>query len=146
MNRRSLITGSVGVTTALVVGIAVFTAPSTMGHHSSYFDPDTTLSITGKVAELAWMNPHAFLLVDVVAEDGHVDRWTVEGRSPNQLRRSGWTQSSIRPGDLITVKGRPPRELPALADGLGAQFFLGAGPITLPDGSTMMFGGQVEAP
>lgn len=147
MKRRSLITGgSVGVTAALVTGLAVLSAPPTMGHHSSYFDPETTLSITGTVTELAWMNPHAFLLVDVVAEDGHIDRWTIEGRSPNQLRRSGWSQVTIQPGDMVTVTGRPPRELSTLADGIGARFFLGAGPITLPDGSTRMFGGQVEEP
>jgi hypothetical protein len=92
------------------------------------------------------MNPHAFLLVDVVAEDGHIDRWTIEGQSPNQLRRSGWSQATILPGDMVTVTGRPPRELSRLADGIGARFFLGAGPITLPDGSTRMFGSQVETP
>jgi hypothetical protein len=47
---------------------------------------------------------------------------------------------------MVTITGRPPRELSRLADGIGARFFLGAGPIKLPDGSTRMFGSQVETP
>lgn len=147
MNRQSLIAfGGVPMLAVLVAGLVAFSAVPSRGHHASYFDRETTLSITGTVASLEWTNPHAFLLIDVAAEDGHVDRWTVEGRSPNQLIRNGWNRTSIQPGETITVTGRPPRELTNLADGIGVRFFLGAGPVTLPDGSTMMFGGQVQAP
>lgn len=108
------------------------------GHHASYFDPEKTVTVSGRVARFEWTNPHAYLMIDTERPDGQVQRWTVEGRSPNQLMRSGWTQQTIRPGEMVTVIGRPPRRDSRLAE-MGS-FFIGAGPVRLSDGETLVFG------
>ncbi len=118
----------------LLAGIAV----PLLAHHASYFDPERIVTVSGTVARFEWTNPHAFLFVDAETAEGRVERWMVEGRSPNQLMRTGWTRQTIRPGETITVTGRPPRDTSRLAE-TGAQF-LGAGPVKLADGQTLVFG------
>jgi len=53
------------------------------------------------------MNPHSITLVDVTAESGEVVTWQVEGLSANALVNRGWTKETIKPGDRITMTGRP---------------------------------------
>ncbi len=118
----------------LLTGIAL----PLVAHHASYFDPERIVTVSGTVARFEWTNPHAFLFVDAETAEGGIERWMVEGRSPTQLMRTGWTRQTIRPGETITVTGRPPRDTSRLAE-TGAQF-LGAGPVMLADGQTLVFG------
>ena len=67
-----------------------------------------------------------------------MERWTVEGRSPNQLSRSGWSRETIKPGEIVTVVGSPLRDSSHLAD--SGALFLGAGPIELANGQMLVFG------
>ena len=123
----------------LIVLIALAAAAVPLaGHHASYFDPQEIIVVTGKVSGVQWTNPHAYLLIDSMHPDGQIQRWTVEGRSPNQLLRAGWTQQTIHIGEEITVTGRPPRADSRLAE-MG-PFFIGAGPVRLAGGETMRFG------
>lgn len=99
-------------------------------HHSvGNFDLYRTVTITGTVSELEWTNPHMWLWVVVSKDDGTVEHWGAEGASPaNMNRRAGWTKSTVRPGDAVTV------ELHPFLDGrTGGALFR----VTLPDGSTI---------
>ena len=68
---------------------------------------ETVITLTGTVVAFRMMNPHSITLVDVTDESGAVVTWQVEGLSANALVNRGWTRETIKPGDRITMTGRP---------------------------------------
>src|ERR1051326_2932585 len=91
----------------LAVGFgAVLTAIPLLAHHNitGKFDPAKTRTLKGTVTKLDWANPHVHVLMDVT--DGKtVTNWAVELESTLDLERSGWTFTTLKPGDQITVQG-----------------------------------------
>ena len=81
-------------------GINVFS------HHAftAEFDANAPINITGKVLKVEWINPHAWVHVEV-QEQGKKTTWMVEGGTPNTLIRNGITKESIKPGTVIVVRG-----------------------------------------
>ena len=61
-------------------------------------------AVRGTVARFFWVNPHAYIYLDVDAPEG-VERWALEIESPNLLRHQGWTKETLKAGDQITCKG-----------------------------------------
>ncbi len=82
------------------------------GHHSfsAVFDEDSPVEITGTVTEVEWMNPHAWIYIDVEAGNGEVVNWAVELGSPNGLTRRGWSRNTVRIGEVISVSGYRARD------------------------------------
>lgn len=56
------------------------------------------------MTKLEWQNPHTWFYVDVKDDQGKVANWGFELASPNLLLRSGWTRSSMKVGDVVTVE------------------------------------------
>jgi Family of unknown function (DUF6152) len=107
---------------------------SLSAHHSTVpFDSTKQTTITGIVKEFDWTNPHTWIWVNVPNDKGGMDLWGVEGMSPNYLGRRGWTKSTIKPGEKITIVGRP------MKDGSKAAMFMSA---TLANGKVMTQSGQ----
>jgi len=52
-----------------------------------------------------WINPHAWIHIDVKGEDGQVTPWMIEAAAPNALLRRGWTKNSLPAGTEILVEG-----------------------------------------
>ena len=103
-------------------------------HHSTVpFDSTRQTTLTGIVKEFDWTNPHTWIWINVPNEKGGVDLWGVEGMSPNYLGRRGWTKNTIKPGEKITIVGRP------MKDGSKAAMFMSA---TLANGKVMTQSGQ----
>jgi hypothetical protein len=69
-----------------------------------------TVAITGTVKDFAWVNPHAWIYVNVTKADGSTEQWALECSSPNMMIRWGWNKSDIRAGDKITVDMHPSRD------------------------------------
>ena len=44
------------------------------------------------------MNPHVWIHVDVKKPDGTVEKWAIEGGTPNVLFRRGVTKQSLKAG------------------------------------------------
>jgi hypothetical protein len=79
----------------------------TRAHHafSAEFDAEKPLKLTGTVTKLEWQNPHTWFYIDVEDGGGEVVSWGMELASPNLLMRNGWTRSSMKIGDVVTVEG-----------------------------------------
>ena len=75
-------------------------------HHAftAEFDANAPVNLTGKVLKVEWINPHAWVHMEV-EEDGKKTTWMVEGGTPNTLIRNGITKQSIKPGTVIVVRG-----------------------------------------
>ena len=76
-------------------------------HHafSAEFDVDKPIRLEGTVAKMEWVNPHAWIHIDVKKPDGSTERWMIEGGTPNTLFRRGVTKDSLLPGTTIIVTG-----------------------------------------
>ncbi len=91
---------------AAALGLLIAVAP-VMAHHSfaAEYDAKQPVEIKGKVTQVDWTNPHARFYVDVKDASGKVTSWNFELASPNVLKRNGWTRTSLKIGDEITVQG-----------------------------------------
>lgn len=117
---------------ALVIALAA-AGVSLSAHHSfAVFDMTSEKTVTGTVSKFEWTNPHTFIFVDAPNDKGVMETWAIEGMSPNYLGRRGWSKTSVKPGDKITVTVRP------LKDGKAGGMFVRA----LVDGKTLMPSGQ----
>ena len=91
----------------ILASVLCIIAPPVLAHHSFAADYDASkpISLLGKVTKFEWMNPHAHLYLDVKDDSGEVTNWEFELGSPNALRRAGWTNTSLKIGDEVIVKG-----------------------------------------
>jgi len=80
---------------------------STVSAHHSFsaeFDAKKVVKLDGRVVKMDWVNPHAWLYMDVPTADGKTERWAVEFGSPNVLFRGGWKKDTVKAGDKISVR------------------------------------------
>ena len=84
-------------------------SPGALAHHAFVvvYDPGETRAIEGAFAGLELVNPHARIYIDVAAENGSIEQWTVEAAGKLSLARRGWTDDMFRQGEVITVVGNP---------------------------------------
>ena len=61
--------------------------------------------IGGVVTELAWENPHTYILIDLSGGNNELEPWSVELESAGVLRRLGWAKDTVKPGDRISATG-----------------------------------------
>jgi hypothetical protein len=91
--------------------LLVLSAGTASAHHSfAAFDTASEKTVTGTVKQFDWTNPHTWIWVEVPNAQGSVDTFGFEGMSPNYLNRRGWTKSTLKPGDTITITFRPMRD------------------------------------
>jgi hypothetical protein len=104
-------------------------------HHSfsAEFDSNKSVTLTGEVVMMEWVNPHSWLHIDVPKPDGAVERWKIEGGSPSVLFRLGWNRNSLPAGTKITVVGFQAKDGSLRASSRDLRF---------PDGRRMDFGGS----
>jgi hypothetical protein len=82
-----------------------------LAHHgiSTKFNPEQTVTLKGRVSRMDWSNPHAHIFM--LVKDGSLEiPWYVELESPQLLELNGWTETVLKPGDLITVQGFSARD------------------------------------
>jgi hypothetical protein len=87
--------------------LSAICAMHALGHHafSAEFDKDSPVTLAGKVTKIEWINPHAWIHLDVVDDAGNTVAWMVEGGTPNTLLRAGVHKNSIPIGSEIVVRG-----------------------------------------
>ena len=102
-------------------------------HHafSAEFDAEKPLTLKGKVTKMQWINPHAWIHIEIVGEDGKTESWACEGGTPNTLLRRGFNKNSLLPGTEVIVDGYQAKD--------GSNKMNGRD-ITFPDGRKLFMG------
>lgn len=92
---------------ALAIAGAVVTGSSTLAHHafSAEFDANLPIRVQGEIVQVDWINPHAWVHVAHVMEDGSKQVWQLEAGTPNTLLRRGMTRTLLQPGTEVVVRG-----------------------------------------
>lgn len=117
--------------------LITFSAASLAHHSFAMFDNDKEIIVKGTVAQFQWTNPHTWIEMDVLDENGESQHWSIEGGSVIGLAREGWTRNTIKPGDKVILVAHP------LRDGKPGGSLMG---ITLPDGKHLGASLKPEAP
>jgi len=93
---------------ALASLLALSLSPSASAHHSfAMFDNTKETTLNGTIKELQWTNPHIWIQVLVGDPAGKVVEWSIEGGSPNNLARKGWSRNSLKSGDKVVITIHP---------------------------------------
>ena len=92
----------------VMVGVSLLVAAvPAIAHHSfaAEFDSAQPVTLSGTVTKMEWINPHAWIHLDVKKPDGKVESWEIETGNPSALIRRGFNRNSLPPGVEITVQG-----------------------------------------
>ena len=120
---------------AAVAGVALMIAAvPVVAHHafSAEFDATRPLKLEGAVVKVEWINPHAWIHIEVTKEEGAKEVWAIEGGTPNTLFRRGFKKDSLMPaGTDILVDGYQAKD--------GSNKMNGRN-LTLPNGDSLFLG------
>lgn len=92
--------------------LLIAASPPAAAHHSFavHYDAEKTRVIEGVAKSFRFTNPHGILILEVTNDAGEIETWTVETTSPTFMRRRGWSQDMIEPGDIVRVDGYVSRD------------------------------------
>jgi len=116
--------------------LGLLLAGPVFAHHSvqAQFDIHKTVSVSGTVAKVEWINPHSYLTINVKDADGKVTKWAFELGGQGALRRAGMSRADrggLKPGDEVTATALAAR------DGSNSGFLQ---ELKLADGRSFKFG------
>jgi len=94
---------------AILAAQAVAVAAWAHHSHGAYRMADYT-EIDGTVTEVYWINPHAWVYMDVENAQGEMEAWALEAAGATTLTRSGLSGEAVQPGDKIHVRCHPLRD------------------------------------
>ncbi len=122
------------IAAAACAGLLLGALAAPAGAHHAFgaeFDADRPVRLEGTVTRMEWINPHAWIHLDVTRPDGTVEQWMIEGGPPNSLVRRGFTKDSLEAGTEIVVDGYQAIDGSNRANGRD---------LTLPDGTHLFMG------
>jgi len=91
---------SFAVVAALLLAVTGLSA-----HHSWPVSYSKLVTVKGTVTMVAWANPHPMFNVDVARDDGTIEKWLIGGPAITRMQASGWSKTTLKPGDVITGIG-----------------------------------------
>ena len=119
-----------------MAGVALVAAAATAGAHHAFaseFDARKPVKFAGTITKMEWINPHAWMHVEVKKPDGTLENWMIESGSPNSLFRRGVNKNSVKVGMEVVVDGYQARDGSRRANGRD---------VTLPSGQKLFLGSQ----
>ena len=92
---------------AILLAILAWVVVPIAAHHSfsAEYDFNKPLKLKGKVTEMKWANPHAWIYIDVVGKNGNVEKWAWETGGANALYRRGWRKEDLVAGTMLVIDG-----------------------------------------
>jgi hypothetical protein len=110
-------------------------------HHafSAEFDANKQVNLRGTIVKMEWINPHAWIHLDVKGSDGATVRWEIEMGPPNALLKRGWSKKDVPAGIEVVVVGYQAKDGANRANGRditfpdGKKLFAGSSGTGLPD-------------
>jgi hypothetical protein len=125
---------------ALAAAVLLSGASVAPAHHSfaPIWDSSRTITVTGELVKIDWINPHIYYFVDVKGADGKIERYSFEGMPPGTLRNMGLNKNMLTPSlnKQVTVQGYPARN--------GTRHLAFGRALTLADGRTVQMVGNDE--
>src|SRR5258706_6373188 len=102
MNRRMFVPLAVAAVSVLISG-------SALAHHGRglIYDAKKETTVKGTVTEFLWRNPHVEITIDAADAKATPRQWLIEASSAGGLTTHGWTERSIKPGDVVTGTFHP---------------------------------------
>ena len=93
--------------TVLIAAACLTATPHGLAHHSfsAEFNVARPVEFTGTITRVEWTNPHSWLFLTSVDDEGNAQDWAVELLGINTLMRRGLTRDSIKPGDRLIIEG-----------------------------------------
>src|SRR5690606_33483283 len=89
--------------------LGLLAGPVEAHHGIANFNLNVDIEIRGTIRDIAFVNPHSWIYVDVPGTDGSVAEWKCELRAASVLRRSGWSKEMFEIGSTVTITGSPDR-------------------------------------
>lgn len=92
---------------ALVIAAAMIVPPASAHHSYAIFDRTKKITLEGTVKQFMWTNPHSWIRLEVMDQNGKQQEWNVEMGSLTILVNLGWTPKTLQPGDKIKMTIHP---------------------------------------
>ena len=104
-----------GLAVSLAFLAGMMFAAVASAHHSvqSQFDIHKTVTVTGTVSKIEWINPHSYLTLNVKDNSGNMQKWAFELGGAGALRRAGMSRADrggLKPGDEVTATALAARD------------------------------------
>jgi hypothetical protein len=92
-----------------ITGSILVLVSALLAHHSiaGIYDSSKQVTVEGTVTQFQFVNPHAFLLIEVRNAGGKPQQWRLEMDNRFELIDIGMTGESFKRGDRVIVKGSP---------------------------------------
>jgi len=110
--------------TGIIAALMGLMAASVAAHHSfsAEYDSNKPIKLTGKVVEMRWSNPHAWIYITVTGKDGKVVKWAWETGGANALYRRGWRKEDLVAGTELVIDGYQARNGSTTANATSITF------------------------
>jgi hypothetical protein len=120
---------------ALIAGFLLVSVPLAAHHGQAAYDLTKKITVKGTVTDFTITNPHCHFSFDAKDDKGKVQNWTMELTTPLMLMRTGWTRTTLKPGDAVTVTFYPSK------NGAGLGYL---DTLVLADGTALFRGGSTH--
>lgn len=110
--------------TGIIAALIALMAASVAAHHSfsAEYDSNKPIKLSGKVIEMRWSNPHAWIYINVTGKDGKVVKWAWETGGANALYRRGWRKEDLVAGTELVIDGYQARNGSTTANATSITF------------------------
>ena len=97
---------NLGLCLTILFAALLVSAPVIAHHGETNYDTDKLVTVKATVTNFQFINPHVQIYLDAKNDNGEIEKWICEARSPATLvRNGGWDKNTLKAGDVITATG-----------------------------------------